>query len=413
MFQIPSHRPINVLAMFVLVGSTLTSAQEKPTAKTGLGIGTVSANDVYVRSGDSLNHYTICKLQSGDKISVVSERGEWYEIVPPPGSFSLVSGDFVDTTDNQSGVINGDNVRVRAGSLINENKYTVQTMLNKGTPVTILGRNPDGFVRIAPPQGATVWINKGFVTLTDGAAPLVQSTTTANESTPASSQGETQVSPEVVSSAAKSAEKLSAPMPAAATTALRRAVEEIDAAARAELAKPAEERRFEPIAQRYEPIASQSDDSYAREYAKARLEQVHHLAALTEAIDKMREVDQHAQTKRRDYLAERSLIPEPTAETTPTGIEVQGELRVSALYPPGSPTPRYRLLNPHDANGRTIGYVEIPAETNINVEPFLGKLVGIRASAQRLQAGGIDPIPIYIASELMLMEPAPDPAPTP
>lgn len=413
MLQFASNRPIKALVSFIGLGTAFATAQTAEAPKTVLGVGTVSANDVYVRSGDSLNHYTICKVQSGDKVHVVSERGEWYEIEPPPGTFSLVSGDFVDTTDNQSGTINGDNVRVRAGSLINENKYTVQTLLTKGTPVTILGRNPDGFVRIAPPSGATVWINKSFVNLGDGAVSPSKVSEPNSEPTADAAKGGSDIPPAVAASAAKSAEKLSVPMPAAATTALRRQVEEIDAAARAELAKPIEQRRFEPIAQRYEPIASQNDDTYAREYAKARLEQVKHLSDLTAAIDKMRNVDEQAQVKRRDFLAARGLIPEPTPETTPTGIEVQGELRISALYPPGSPTPRYRLLDPNDANGRTIGYVEIPTETNIQVEPFLGKFVGVRASAQRVQAGGVDPIPIYIASELMLMETAPRPAATP
>jgi uncharacterized protein YgiM (DUF1202 family) len=385
---------------------------DAPTAP-GLGVGTVTANDVYVRSGDSLNHYTISKLNAGDQVTVVSERGEWYEIVPPEGTFSLVSGDFVDTTDNQAGVINGDNVRVRAGSLLNENKYTVQNLLTKGTPVTILGRNPDGFVRIKPPPGATVWINRSFVTLSGAAAATAQPADATDAAPKATTEGATSVPQAVQASAAKSAEKLAAPMPAAATTPLRRQVEEIDVAARTELAKPIEQRQFEPIAKRYEPIASQSDDTFAQQYAKTRLEQINHLAELTRAVDKMRAVDQEATSKRRDFLAERGLIPEPQPETTPAGIEVRGELRISALYPPGSPTPRYRLLDPNDPNERTIGYIEIPKDATISVEPFLGKFVGVRASAQRIQAGGVDPIPIYIARELMLMETDPRAASSP
>lgn len=414
MLHLQANRWLVVAGIFcVALGSRAALGQSDAPTAPGLGVGTVSANDVYVRSGDSLNHYTISKLKSGDQVTVVSERGEWYEIVPPEGTFSLVSGDFVDTTDNQNGVINGDNVRVRAGSLLNENKYTVQNLLTKGTPVTILGRNPDGFVRIKPPQGATVWINRGFVTLSGAVAATTKPAETTDAAPSATIEGATTVPPAIQDSATKSAEKLAAPMPAAATTALRRQVEEIDVAARTELAKPIEQRRFEPIAKRYEPIASQSDDSFAQQYAKTRLEQVNHLAELTRAVDRMRAVDQEASSKRRDFLAERGLIPEPQPETTPAGIEVRGELRISALYPPGSPTPRYRLLDPNDPNDRTIGYVELPSDANINVEPFLGKYVGVRASAQRVQAGGVDPIPIYIARELILMESEPRPASTP
>ncbi len=365
-----------------------------------VGVGSINANDVYVRSGDSLNHYTICKLQAGDQVSVVGERGEWYEIVPPPGTFSLVSGDFVDTADNQSGVINGDNVRVRAGSLLNENKYTVQTLVAKGTEVTIFGRNPDGFVRIKPPAGATLWIHKNFVGMRGGST--IESS--AESPTPPTSQpleGVVGVPPAVSSSAAESARKLSSPMVGAATTTWRRQLEEIDVAARAELSKPVLERRFAPMAARYEPIAGQTEDDFAREYAKARLVQVGDLASLTEAIDRVRGLDEKGLSKRRDFLAARNLIPEPIPFTPPTGVEIQGELRISALYPPDSPTPRYRLVDPSDKNDRTIGYVEIAQDSGLDVGPFLGQWVGVRASAQRIQTGGVNPIPIYIARELV------------
>ncbi len=378
------------------------TAADTPTVTTA----EVTAKDVYVRSGDSMNHYTIRKLQAGDRVTVVSERGEWVEIVPPEGTFSLVSGDFVDTTDNQTGTINGDNVRVRAGSLLNENKYTVQTLLPKGTPVTILGRNPDGFVRIKPPAGATLWVNRAYVNLgpatdatTANALPAQPVSIEANASESVASA--TPVMKPVIEEKPKKAAEL----PALGTTALRRQLEEIDAAAQAELAKPLTERRFDPIIARYQPIADQTEDDFAREYAKARIQQVSDFGDLASAIAKVNSLDEQAKAYRYQSLAARSLIPEPTPLTEPAGIEVQGLLKVSALYPPGSPTPRYRLIDPTSDSERTIGYVEVPAEVSVKVDEFLGRYVGVRASAQRIQTGGVNPIPIYIARELVLMAP--------
>ena len=135
----------------------------EPTTPGDSWIGEINANDVYVRSGDSQNHYTVCKLSAGNRVTVVSERGEWLEILPPAGTFSLISGDYVDRVDDHSGVVNGTNVRVRAGSLISDDKYTVQAMLGKGDKVTIVGSNPDGFLRIEPPTGATLWVSRSFV----------------------------------------------------------------------------------------------------------------------------------------------------------------------------------------------------------------------------------------------------------
>ena len=376
------------------------SGAQTPETRPVMGEGEVTANDVYVRSGDSMNHYTVSKLKAGDRVSVVSERGEWYEILPPEGTFSLISGDFIDTTDNQNGVVNGDNVRVRAGSLLNENKYTVQTLLAKGTPVSILGRNPDGFVRIKPPTGATLWVNRSYVHLRSGGT--IQP---AKESVGASPSQADAVG--AVTSAAESAKKLAVPMTGPASTTWRRQLEEIDVAARAELAKPVSERRLEPFVARYQPIADQSEDDFAHQYALARIEQVKTMGDLTSAVERVRKLDGEAETKRREFLAARATIPEFVPAQTPTGIEIQGELRVSALYPPGSTVRRFRLIDPTGESNRTIGYVEILADSGISVEEYLGRYVGVRASTQRVQTGGVNPVPIYIARELVLLEPPP------
>jgi len=390
---------VGFAALVVSVIAHAQTAEPRPVT----GEGEVTANDVYVRSGDSLNHYTISKLKAGDRVSVVSERGEWYEILPPEGTFSLVSGDFIDTTDNQSGVINGDNVRVRAGSLLNENKYTVQTLLAKGTPVSILGRNPDGFVRIKPPTGATLWVNRSYVQLrTGGTTPPVREDVGAS---PSQADAAIVVAPAVTASAAESAKKLAAPMSGPASTTWRRQLEEIDVAARAELAKPILDRNFDPFVSRYQPIANQTEDDFARQYALARMEQVKAMGDLTGAVERVRKLDDVAETKRREFLAARGMMPEFVPTRSPTGIEIQGELRVSALYPLGSPVQRFRLIDPTSESDRTIGYVEITPESGLNAEGYLGRYVGVRASAQRIQPGGVNPVPIYIARELVLLEP--------
>ena len=66
---------------------------------------------------------------------------------------------------------------------------------------------------------------------------------------------------------------------------------------------------------------------------------------------------------------------------------------------------RFRLIDPTSESDRTIGYVEIPADSGLSVEGYLGRYIGVRASAQRVQTGGVNPVPIYIARELVLLEP--------
>ncbi len=63
--------------------------------------GEVTGNDVYVRSGPSANHYPVCKLNAGVRVTILSQTGDWYEIQPPAGVFSFIHGDYVDTADNR------------------------------------------------------------------------------------------------------------------------------------------------------------------------------------------------------------------------------------------------------------------------------------------------------------------------
>jgi len=381
----------------------------------------VTANDVYVRSGESMNHYAICKLNAGDKVQIIGERSEWYEILPPDGTFSLVSGEYIDTTDDQSGTVNANNVRVRAGSLLNDNKYTVQALLSKGTQVSILGRNPDGFLKIKPPVGATLWISRAYVAplSADGSriaqpGPTISATGALPEGEDAvkeapGASGESRPAKSVAISAADdAAKKLVAPMTATATTSWQRQLQDIDAQVRLELAKPAASRSLDSFRSKYQAIADQVEDDFARQYATHRMQQLENFLVLDDTLKKVRGLDEAAEARRREYLAARSEIPHFTPPL-PGGIEVQGILRTSALYPEGVVPRRFRLTDPSTPDIRTIGYVEIPADSDIRAEEFVGRLVGVRASEQRVQSGGVDPIPIYVAKELIPMESAETP----
>jgi hypothetical protein len=123
----------------------------------------------------------------------------------------------------------------------------------------------------------------------------------------------------------------------------------------------------------------------------------------------MRQLGERTETKRREFLGKRMRLPK-MSPPVPDGLDAQGELRESALYPPERNPRRYRLIDPREPTGRTIGYVEIPADSTIDAGKYLGRYVGVRASTARLQAGGVDPIPIYVASELVLVAPTTDAA---
>ena len=400
-----------ILSVGFLFFGTAALAQERPV----IGEGEVSAGDVYVRSGASLSHYTVCKLNAGDRVAIVGERGEWYEILPPNDAFSLISGEYVDTADNKTGVVNGDNVRVRAGSSLNDNKYTVQLLLPKGASVSILGRDPNGFLRIVPPTGATLWISRQLVELVPDELAALERSSDASES--AGSEGETPVrEPEPPATPAvattdrvthsMTVAEPSSPLEALPPTDQRGELEQIDIAAKAELTKPLSQRQFEEVLKQYRAIAGQKEDVLARQYAELRIEQVNRMIELSNSVRKVQEFGERTEARRREFLSERMLLPDVSPPLA-SGLDAQGELRVSALYPPGRIPRRYRLVDvgAGQSGERTIGYVEIPQNSTIDAQGYLGRYVGVRASKTRLQADGVDPIPIYEVSELVLVQP--------
>lgn len=407
---------IGVAAICLLFGGWAAGQDSAPAV---IALGEVTANDVYVRSGPSMNYYPVCKLPAGHRVRILSEREAWYEIDPPAGTFSLIHEDYVDTVDGKRGVVNGNNVLVRAGSSLPEwskQKYARQAKLSKGAGVTILGKSPEGYLRISPPTGVTAWIHRTLV------HPVPNDLVEREQQARApGSAGEEAIEPvaEMSSGTAKTAMKVEpdpeasdssaaaaqAPILAALPpTKERKTLLEIDEAIKAELKRPVLERDFAPFRQRYEQIAAGEGDELARDYAKARLDQLAHMAALIDAVKKMRRLDEQTEAQRVKFMEERANQRYTPLAPVQAGLDAQGELRTSALYPPGSQPRRFRLVDP--SSSRTIGYVELPSDSTLDVDSYVGRYVGVRASEKRLLAGGVNPVPIYVVRELTLLRPS-------
>ena len=391
----------------VALGQSKTETAPRPAEVTG--------TDVYVRSGASSNHYPVIKLNAGDRITVVGENREWYEILPPAGTFSFISGDFVDTADNKTGVLSGNNVRVRAGSVLPEfakNKYVVQTKLSRGAEVSILGRDPDGYLRIKPPEGVTVWVHNGYVAILPetgkpATQPVIASTPPKSDAAVGGS------SPQETPKSATETVAAASPKPADEwtfrgfpETEQRRTLAEIDDLVRAEMEKPVIDREFTTMGSRYEPVAKQTEDEFASRYAKARLRQLAQMSSAIGALRSSRMRNEELETLRRGFVDERARIRE-ALPPIPSGLDAQGVLRTSALYPVGSFPQRYRLTDPMSKRDRTLAYIEVRPNADIDVASFLDRYVGVRATGKRLQTGGIQPVPIYMVDEIVLLEDEP------
>jgi hypothetical protein len=83
-------------------------------------------------------------------------------------------------------------VNVRAGSTINAMKTTVQTRLNAGDSVEIIGKEEE-YYKIKPPAGAYLYIKKEFVTIAQPTAAAAPANASANN--PSNSQASAPASP--------------------------------------------------------------------------------------------------------------------------------------------------------------------------------------------------------------------------
>ena len=147
----------------------------------------------------------------------------------------------------------------------------------------------------------------------------------------------------------------------------------------------------------------QDNDPFAQRYAQTRIDQLTTMTKIAGTVRKVRTLSDQTDARRHEFLAERTSRRQAEVPK-PSGIDARGELRVSALFPEGGLPRRYRLVDTATTTERTIGYVDIPADAEMDVSALLGRYVGVRASQKRLLAGGVNPIPIFVAREVVLLD---------
>ena len=413
---------------------------------TEMFVGEVTVATVNVRSGPSTNYYVVTRLGAGERVTVADEENGWYAIVPPEKCYSVISKHYVDVGADGEGVVNGNAVRVRAGSDLDPHRYAVQLKLNKGAEVKVLGDDADGFLKIIPPKGAYLWAHTDYVArvpqemlepearkatpITGGEAPATPAQTepaaqpqeqvenldptvkerpssparSADRDDLATSEGASDAPYGALQAAASSsASEPGKPDTKTPPSEYRAQLQAADEAMRAEMAKPIVDRRIDEIAEPYRRIAAQEEDTFAHLYAGRRFAQLENAAHTIAAVRRVRGLSDQVIKDRKEALAARSNMRPPVRPFL-RGFDAKGELRESMIYSSPVGPRRYRLIDPDVEVPRTLCYVEIPRELRLDVSDYLGRLVGVRASAKFLETGDVNPIPIVVAEELVLLE---------
>ncbi len=289
--------------------------------------GQVTGSDVYVRSGADENWYPILKLSHPARVKVVGKEGDWYEILPPPQAYSLVSKLYVkpEATLGAVGIVTKDNVLVRAGSHLRpmETSRTHGVRLNRGQAVTIVGATEE-YYKIVPPKGVTVFISARYVKPVGAAPPIVPPTTVTPATTTPTTTTPVGVTPIAVSPPTT--------RPTTVTAVGVAALRAVEAELRAEIALPPAQRDLPRVLASYKaiktPPAGPLTDrvQWGIRYVELTMARAR---SATEANQLME--DAAAERQRLDMELARIRMRQPIAALPPV-YTVMGRLRPSALY---------------------------------------------------------------------------------
>lgn len=333
-------------------------------------VAQVTSNDVYVRCGPGTNYYPCGKVNKTNRVIVVATKFGWSHIVPPPGSFSWVSKQYV-TVDRDNwtvGMVTGDSVRVYAGSEYREPIHcdTVQLHLNKGDKVKLTGFEQADYYRITPPADAYLWI------LTEYTQPLglVEAYATAVEPP---REPEVETAPVVVRTGVRvESEKLKE------YYALQRQIE-------AERVKPIAEQDYTNISRALSAIADDKETSKTARYAQFTLKQIERYELAFEVEKAVRLQDAHLQqVKERIDKARAAKLAEVPDLGRYTAV---GLFRTSSIYDPQRLRQTYYRVV--DSFGNTVCYAvaEGPA-AQMDLSKLRGRQVGLIGTIQPHQQTG-------------------------
>lgn len=405
-----------VVTMFTLSAFTLSAwgqATQPAAAPAAIGgAGTVTGDNVYVRSGFSTNYYPVTKLHKGDKVTVLRSEFGWLEIEPPAGTHSLVEKTLIDKGEGSTGTAN-DLTQVYAGSNLDKRRYAKQVKLAKGEKVNIIGETDDGkFYKITPPAGATLWISGDYVQRASGGdAPKIEPVkdlekaqqeigADINNNQAALATDEAPAGHASDAGKASAARPTEAPRDPRLTEENRVAITAIEAEITAEMAKPPAERVLEPMLGKLQELVRQSDDSVAKAYAEARMEQVRDQMEIAAAIAEMKQLRETAISQADAIARERAMQRLRRTEYRIDDIVARGTIQVSSVYAgTGGKAKRWRLMD-DSTPPRTIAYLELPPGSDIDMIDYYGKYVGIRAISYELLHGTVPPLPVFLVKQI-------------
>jgi uncharacterized protein YgiM (DUF1202 family) len=337
----------------------------------------IIGTEVYVRSGPGTAYYQCGKLSAPQRVNVVGfTHNNWFQITPPPGSFSWISKTYVelDKANPKKGVVTGDAVRIWAGSDFVEpmRSSSLQTKLNKGDSVDIVGA-PEGegdYYKITPPKDASLWISGDSLKALKKEEPKPEIKEDQPTLTEVTEKGKVETA-EVKKEKPK---PVVPPRPKMEQVYLKQCYE-ISSKLDEEIKKPAGEQNYDAYKKQLEPmLADPNEAGMAIEYAKYLSDRITRYEVAITTGDQLKEQDQKMADIRKQIDEARKAQIEKISQQYEQYI-MTGILKPSYVYSGKAGPKRYLLTN---EQGRVIAYVVLSDESlSSRAESLFNKKVGL------------------------------------
>jgi len=151
-----------VICPFVSAEEKIAITVEEPIILPETFIGEVTVDGLNLRAGFSTNFEILAKLNTGDKVLILSKESDWYKIKLPPQAEAYVAKPYID----QSGTAafsKADNLNIRAGAGLS---FSTIGQINKTEEIIVVGEEED-WLTIIPPAGTTGWVHSAYIKLLD------------------------------------------------------------------------------------------------------------------------------------------------------------------------------------------------------------------------------------------------------
>jgi hypothetical protein len=358
----------------ILLVSALFSVTFAQTLSTTLQPGfpykaEVTGSSVNIRSDKSTKDYECGRLNVGDTVQVLGEEEGWAKIVPPPGSFSWIAMQYIaiNAEAPTTGIVTGKNILVYAGSDYREPRSStvVQTTVSRGDTVQLKAEEKDGYFKIHPPKGSSLWVSTRYLKQID--QPVVQRPIIPiPDPTELPADFNTPLVPVVKVDP-------NAPKDVLSEASLLKQYYEIQEQIKAELGKPIDEQNYTEIKKSLAEMAARKDTVRAARYADFTLKKIQGYELAISVSKQISAQDlQMAQTKDK---IEKALAQQIAQIENLGRFAVIGTLKPSSIFEGSVDMQRFRI---QDAKGKTICYVKpVGLAKTKDMKAYFDKKVGL------------------------------------